>query len=701
MKKTTYVSVDIETRSKIDLKKAGLHRYAEDESTELLCFSWLVTRNQPYNWNPDQELPKFFLELVKDPSVIFTAWNAQFEIENWLIQAPYFGLPAIPPERWHCTQGDAAMSAFPLALGKCAKALKLPWNQQKDSAGTRLITKLCKPITTKKYFGKFREKKDFTEDYEQLYGYCDQDVVAESAIFQALPARVSGFEDEIQRYTWLSNRRGVPVDSKAVKVISERLSEHLETLDTEIQLITDNRLNSPRQRDAVLKDLECNREAVKAEALRREKQIEKEIKPPRWLVKDTPDIYLGNLRGETIDHILNDPERIKDFSEYDIKMIRLRRDVNHSSTAKFKKIMIQLCKDHTVKGNIQYHGAATGRDAARGFQIQNLPRNMDSRPETTIKVFRSCSAPEIDCVMPLLEQASQLIRPMICAPKGKKLIVSDYGQVEARGTAWVCRDGLVLEGFRQGLDPYKVQAAQMYGVYLEDVDKEQRQYGKLATLACGYQGSHKALTKFAEGYGLIIERKEAAKVVKLFRESRPLLLDAWKAFNETAQKAINSPSTCFQVPGCQTAIFQMRGQHLTLTLPSNRQLWYPYARIEIVRIPYEDADTGEERIFETVGVTRRTQDTSSHWVRQGISGGNLLQNWVQASCRDIMMEAVPRLEKAGYETVMRIHDEIGCLTPDTPEFSIEEMDKLMGVLPKWCKDFPVTSDGYESKRYRK
>jgi DNA polymerase len=144
----------------------------------------------------------------------------------------------------------------------------------------------------------------------------------------------------------------------------------------------------------------------------------------------------------------------------------------------------------------------------------------------------------------------------------------------------------------------------------------------------------------------------------------------------------------------------MRGPHLTLRLPSGRLMWYPRARVENVTIKYEDED-GNQKTFTGPAVTCRTIDTTHRWVRRGMSGGNLFQNYVQAICRDILMEAVLRCEAAEYPVIGRVHDEVITLVPDNVMYSLKQLNDIMVIRPRWAKDFPITADGYESNRYKK
>ena len=647
------VGLDIETRSLCDLAKRGLHNYAVDPSTELLCFCWGEHGATPDIWTPnDRAAVDRFNTLAADPDVFFTAWNAQFEIENWKFQAHKHGLLELPEERWICTQGVAASRALPLALGKCAVALGMRQDKQKSTRGTRLINLLSKPI---KGTAEFREDPELSEE---LYDYCAQDVVAESAIYLELGHTHGKMEDLIQRLTWKVNKTGIPVDILSVTGILKRYKEFAAHIDAKTYDLTERRVKSPRQRDAFMAEL---------------------------------DVPLRNLRKGTVERVL---ER-KTLSRRDRTLLEFRLGASSSSTSKYKKILELAGSDERVRGTLQYHGAATGRDGGRGIQPQNLPGGTPEDPCAEIK--RLLHGPIDDNFN---TRMSHLTRAMIKAPSGYKFLVSDYSQIEARGVPWLCNEEEVLSEVRKGVDPYKAAAAVMYEVTIDEVTKVQRKYGKIAVLACGYQGSHASLTRFAEMYGLSITRQEAAEIVDRFRARRPKLVAAWENFGKAAIHAYYNPLTPVQVPGCRTAVFLFDGANLSMRLPSGRAIWYPQVSIGPATINYVDKVDGTRKSFQTKAVYHAKQ-VNNQWVRRDMSGGNFLQNWVQGACRDVMMWRTPELEKRGYHIIIRVHDEVVTLVPDTPEYTIEELNALLTVNPPWAEGLPLAADGYEAYRYKK
>jgi DNA polymerase len=647
------IGVDIETRSLCDLPKRGLHNYAADPSTDMLCFCWGAHGNPPDTWTPnDHAAAERFNALAADPDVFFTAWNAQFEIENWKFQAYKHGLLELPENRWICTQGIAASRALPLALGKCAVALGMPQDKQKSTRGTRLINLLSKPI---------KGTTEFREDLElsaELYDYCVQDVVTESAIFLGLGYVHDKMEDLIQRLTWKVNKTGIPVDILSVTGILKRYKEFADHIDARTYDLTERRVKSPRQRAALIEEL---------------------------------DAPLRDLKKETVERALNR----KILSHRDRTLLEFRQGASSSSTSKYKKILELAGSDERVRGTLQYHGAATGRDGGRGIQPQNLP---GGTPEDPCAEIKHLLHDHIDDNFNT--RMSHLTRSMIKAPSGYKFLVSDYSQIEARGVPWLCKEEEVLSEVRKGVDPYKAAAAVMYEVTIDEVTKVQRKYGKIAVLACGYQGSHVSLTRFAEMYGLSTTRQEAAKIVDQFRARRPKLVAAWENFGKAAVHAYYNPLTPVQVPACRTAVFLFDGANLSMRLPSGRAIWYPQVSIGPATINYVDKIDGLRKSFQTEAVYHAKQ-VNNQWVRRDMSGGNFLQNWVQGACRDVMMWRTPALEKRGYHIIIRVHDEVVTLVPDTPEYTLEELNALLTVNPPWAEGLPLASDGYEAYRYKK
>ena len=256
-----------------------------------------------------------------------------------------------------------------------------------------------------------------------------------------------------------------------------------------------------------------------------------------------------------------------------------------------------------------------------------------------------------------------------------------------RGLAWLAGEEHVLEGYRNKLDPYRVAASGIFKVPYDQIDKKKRQVGKVAELACGYQGSWKAMLAFgADRMGMT--EQEMKDAVAGWREARPKTVALWKGLEAAAY-------TCVE-KGVETKFreirFRMRGKFLQMVLPSGRPLWYFAPRIQPVTTPW-----GEEKRM----VTAMTVDsTTKQWVRRSYHGGLWAENATQAFCRDILCMGLLRCEAAGYRVVIHVHDEIVAEVPEGWG-SVEEMEALMSEVPKWAEGMPISAEGYRAKRYKK
>lgn len=125
---------------------------------------------------------------------------------------------------------------------------------------------------------------------------------------------------------------------------------------------------------------------------------------------------------------------------------------------------------------------ATGRMSSRSPNLQNQPRDGS-------------------------------IRQLFVSPVDKVLIVADFSQIELRIQAEVSKDPKMLAAFRDGTDIYKVMAAALFNIAIEEVTKEQRMLGKVAMLSLGYGTGAKKLRSTARSvYDLEIDEAQAYSV---------------------------------------------------------------------------------------------------------------------------------------------------------------------------------------------
>jgi DNA polymerase len=470
-----------------------------------------------------------------------------------------------------------------------------------------------------------------------------------------------------ERKYWLHtvqiNKRGLPIDLEAVAAIHDKLQQKMLCMNAEIADLTGGTVTAATQRQRILDFL-----------------------------NDNYDLGLENLQNITVESAVSDLPATSSAR----RILEIRRAANHPSTAKMGRILKQICKDITVKNNLAHCGCSTGRYAARGFQCQNLPRLQADYVEETIESFKLLNIESFELIHgDSMHAASGLIRSIIAAPYGYTLFNQDLSQIEARATAWVAREESILQAYRDGLDAYIVIAADMYQQTYENVTSKQREAGKIAVLACGYTGGWKALVGMGKNYKLDFAEKEARKIVNDFRKVRKKLVDSWYAFGDAARDAVLTPGIKSHVSTNRIFSFTMEGNYLFMQLPSGRRICFPFAEWKMWSTPW-----GENRMQ----VTAMWQNIykGKKWERRALSGGSLLQSAVQGLCRDILVEAQLRLEERGYPIIMSVHDECTAIVPENDSrYSLDEFKRIFKQVPKWCRDLPINSSGWEGKRYRK
>ena len=645
--------LDFESRSRAKLLDVGSSRYCQDASTDPLCLAYAFGNAEPKLWLKDQKPPEDLMRHIEQGGAL-SGWNAlSFEKAMFdYIMGPRLGWKIPKLEQWHDTMHDALALGLPAALEQCALAVGAI--EQKDPKGRKLITKLCKPISNGKNKGKFRSRIAFAKDFAELYAYCKQDVRTERDIHQWLPRHVSGKEREIQLLTATMNKRGAPIDVQTVENIMYVLDLYVDELNTRCKEITGL---TARQRDAL----------------------------KFWLEEN--GLPLPDMQNATIEEAL----KRSDLDDTIREVLTLRHRVNRSSVAKYRKILAQIWEGR-IRDNLIYHKASTGRYAGAGVQLQNLPSMTIAWIEYAIKLFNDRDLEALKLFGEPLTVASALIRAMVCAPDGYTFFDSDLSKVEAIGTAWVAKEEKILKAHEEGLDNYKVAASDMYDVAYDDVDKDQRQLGKVAELSGGFGGGAPAIMKGAKKAGLNLSKEKAEEIKKAFRKARKPLVNCWYSFGRAALKAVQNPKTT--VPVQHNPIFQFRfeGKFLYMALPSGRFLAFPFPKVQQQRF---------RGMVSDVVTAMWVNSVTKKWERRTVIGSNFFQSAVQGLCRDILMEAHLRIEADGWPLILSIHDESLSMVRDTPDFTLERYNHLMTVPLDWMEGFPIRSDGWKGKRYKK
>jgi len=670
------LTIDFETRSTVDLKKAGAFTYAEDDTTDVLCLALKPDNENPCIWlNPmfnhlTHKLPTIVNDGVKfliQKADIIEAHNAQFELAIWQVMERKYGMPPLPLDKMRCSAAKAAAMSIPRSLGMACAALGL--EQQKDKEGHRVMLQMCKPRKPRKAERTsdpdWESKLYWYEDDDRamtLFNYCIQDVVAEEELSSKLP-ELPPLEQEIWQLDYQINSRGITVDCDTIRRFMYLIADEEAELLSQLSIITDGTVSSPRQ---VASSLE-------------------------W-IKDQ-GVTLPNLQKQTLSDALESPNM-----PYSVRrFIEIRQKLGLSSVAKMAAMLDRAGKDGRIRDLFMYHGANTGRWAGRGVQLQNLPRGDIKVDDVTEIVTATRLLPETFTGLygSPAEAAKSCIRGMIKAADGNVLYCTDYKSIEGRVLAWIANEDTVLDDYRDGKDMYKIAAAPVYGVSYDEVTPDQRQIGKVIELACGYQGYVGAFNSMAGNYGVVVDEEVAGDMIKKWRSSRRNTVSLWYALNDMAIKCIQTGKVQSYEFAYGRIQFGIRGDFLHMKLPSGRML--AYNKPSVVEV--EDLYGRKKDGIMYMGMDSMT----NRWCSQKTYGGKLTENAVQAIARDILAEAMVRLDRDGWDIVSHVHDEVVCEVPvsiDTDDnFCI--FNDIVAEPPDWADGLPLEVDGWRGMRYRK
>lgn len=280
---------------------------------------------------------------------------------------------------------------------------------------------------------------------------------------------------------------------------------------------------------------------------------------------------------------------------------------------------------------------------------------------------------------------SQLIRTAFIPSDNCRFIVADYSAIEARVLAWMAGETSTLAAFENGEDLYCATASAMFGVPVEKhgANSELRQKGKIAVLACGYNGSVGAL-KAMGALKMGLTEDELEPIVDAWRAANPHIVQFWHEVDKAATKAISTGRSVT----LGDLSFEKKSGMLFITLPSGRRLAYVQPGIGVNQ-------------FGGSAITYWGQGVARKWQKLETYGGKLVENIVQAIARDLLAEAITRIEKAGYQIVMHIHDEVVIDELTDSGTTVADICALMNELPEWAAGLPIDAAGYECDFYQK
>lgn len=656
------VLVDFESRSRCNLRKRGGRLYWEDPSSEVICAVLHDTATgERTAWAPGDPPPRLAVAVAHNADGFdrFAAAASGWRVREWI---------------------DSAKLARRAGLPGALDALGTRWlGTKKDKAGSRFTVALSKPSRARAKLGQLPELTPAVR--ERVLSYCDSDVEIMAEAWDRL-APWGEVEPDVARVDRIVNDRGIYLDVPLVKALQRQFV---------------------RQQDrAVRRAAKRLRKAFPGAAWTPE-LVRKAAMSPAQLCKLTG---LPNARKET----LADPDLDSLKPHFRIMaevLIPVRKALASVVPGKLAAALNMVSEDGRLRDMLLYCGAHTWRWAGRGLQPHNLNRisfeeeakRIGWGVEDYIEALIDGAMTDEDLTK---HQVSGVLRSVLRAAPGHRLAVLDYSGIEARGLAWAADDTDALDVFREldagtGPDPYCVMATKIFGRPITKENKDERGLGKIAELMLGYGAG---ADKFAEscekgGANLDALGVSSEDVVTAYRtEAHPAVARLWRdcqdAFRSACQGRPKRAGKWRYEP--RDAADGSGGVDVWCVLPSGRPIVYSNARAKRVQ---RKAKNG--RTFTAWDLSYQGR----RW-RERVYGGLLVENAVQAFCRDLLADALVRTEEAGLDPVLHVHDELVCeVREDLGAEGLEAMREIMADPPRWARGLPIRLDGFHSERYRK
>lgn len=670
-------TADFETRSRVDLKEVGTWRYSVDPSTEVLCFHYALDDGPVERWRPGLPKPKRLLEGLRNGSYM-EAHASFFEVCIWLnIMVKRHGWPMLRLNRIVCSAARAAVACLPRELGKAGFHAGCEHVKMDNAA----MEKLCRPRTARQIAKDGRVFEDDPALFEQLYEYCDGDVLAERDLSDRLPAL-----SERERRVFLAdqniNLRGLRIDVEFVQaaIVVNRMID--DEINSELLELTGGRVQRATQRDRILAFLRDD------------------------------GLSLPNLQAETIEDYLYEA----DLTDLQRRILVLRQEGSRSSVSKFQAFEDWRDGD-VVRGLYVYYGAnAHGRFSGRGPQPQSMPRGDAKSADKDVKGSDKMEAMVADIKRtakdgrvsrlrrkwrvevsnifgdptsgrhleraPPAEVLATAIRGVFIAREGKTFGVGDYSAIEARKVFWFANEERGLKIMADGGDIYRDQASDIFKKPPEALDVDfERMMGKTVILGCGYGMAWKKFKMTCKrAYGMIISDELAKKSVESYRSRYKAVPQLWSDLHDAAVKCIRR--------GVQVDVglvtFWMDDGDLKIRLPSGRDIVHRNARL------------GRE-----VYGKRSIVFTNGKGYPEDTYGGKLTEYISSGSARDVLADAIVMAEfdYDDVDPVMHSHDELVC--EGEPGKVGKIVEKIMADAVAKYKGLPMKIETWESPRYRK
>ena len=617
------LSVDFETYSDVVLVKHGLYRYVASPNFDIICASYSLDGGKTIaTWWPGTPLPEAFHSARR-----INAWNAAFERVVWhSAAAARYGFRPRPVQDFRCTAARSRAFGAPGKLELSARFFNLPLN--KDPIGQSVLKSFWGPRSDGS------RGVPGAQDRAAIQRYCETDVRVECALSDILP-ELSDAEHKVYVLNEEINDRGIEVDMPFVRAAAGSALSGDVAFGAQLSRMTLGEVTGVKQTARIL----------------------------AWL-KDL-GTEIDALDEESVADALDEP----DLHPLAARILRIRQDGAFAAISKYQAIINRVSADGRLRGGFVYCGAAnTGRFASFGVQIHNLRRDVPSNLEDIVVRARQSHA--------TYAELAACVRGSFIG----NLKIGDYSQIEARVLPWLAQRNSSerLAAFARGDDLYLRAASAVYVIPESEVTPEQRQTGKVADLALGFEGGKRALQSMGRNYGLTFTDAQAESIKLAWRAANPWAGLFWKSLTHAVWSAISGQAHT----SAGRVRFEYAGDILAMHLPSGRSLIYHGIQIE------------EGRYGPQVTCLRanRRPAAGAPWPRRALYGGLLAENATQAVARDILAAAMVGTSHA----VAHVHDEL------VTDGAVSDLGSIMlESRPAWAEDLPLAVKVSAARRYGK
>lgn len=732
----SYLYLDFETFSEADLKKVGSYAYAEHPSTEVLICTYAFDDEPVQVWDCTDgsdmpgDLHRALRRLVKPNSRLKMVWHNGSMFDR-LVMKHCWGFD-IPVSNTIDTMIWAFRHALPGSLDALCGVLGVSADNAKDKRGKALIQRFSKP-TPKNYKIRRYTAETHPDEWALFIKYAVSDITAMREVFHKLPRwGNSEFEDHVLELDQLINDRGFKVDVALAEAAIEAVEKHKAQLQEEAQRKYGGSLTG-KDFLPILREL-------------------------------APAHRIHNAQKSTLNDLLADDD-LPDDARTIIEMrlgaaSTASTKYNPLLLGRSSDDRRRGCLQYGgAKRTLRWAGKGfQPQNLARGYYHDDeldkgIAALLKGRAHRRFDVAKLTASTVRSCIIP--ESGHKFVVADYSNVEGRGLAWL-AGEETALDTF---RAGLdiycVTAGKMFGMDPDDIKKN----------FKEIRQIGKACELGLGYEGGVGAFVTFAKNLGLdLIEmaktmdgtfpdhiwaatargyewaRIQEAKrpphpgekddrpsyildkkvwrtcdaIKRMWRESHPETVAFWRDLKDGILAAVRNPGREFWAGAhlrrngerairiWRTVEFDSSGRKvpgwwLCVELPSGRILSYPGIGVSVTKETDEDGRVNTNVRIKYQGENQLTRQ----WTTLYTHGGKACENIVQALCRDLLAYAMINVEGGGYPIVLSVHDELVCETPDTPEYTVAELEKLMCSLPEWAEGFPLVAEGAELKRYAK